>query len=293
MAVKKGGLGRGLSALIPTDTVEKIEMNVNENGELIQEIDIDLIIPNKDQPRKNFDPEALQSLSESIQMHGLIQPIIVRPNKGFFEIIAGERRWRASKQASLSKIPAIIKDVDAFTIAQLALIENLQREDLSVIEEAFAYDKLISEYNLTQEKLSKIIGKSRSHLTNTLRLLKLEAYIQESIASGEITHGHGRALLSFEDESHRRKLFDLIVLEGLSVRKAEEIAKIGTAYFAKNIPNEKPIKRLSPDIMSIQNELMSSMGTKVQIKEKQGKGKIVIDFYSIDDLNRLLDIMNK
>lgn len=293
MAVKKSGLGRGLSALIPTDTVEKIEMNVNEHGELIQEIDIDLIIPNKDQPRKNFDPEALQSLSESIQLHGLIQPIIVRPNKGFFEIIAGERRWRASKQASLGKIPAIIKDVDAFTIAQLALIENLQREDLSVIEEAYAYDKLITEYHLTQDKLSKIIGKSRSHLTNTLRLLKLESYIQDSIASGEITHGHGRAILSFEEPTHRRKFFDLIVLEGLSVRKAEEIAKIGGAYFVKNENVVKPIRKLSADILSIQNELMSNMGTKVQIKEKQGKGKIVIDFYSIDDLNRLLEMMNK
>lgn len=292
MAVKKGGLGRGLGALIPTDSVKNMELSVNEQGELIQEIDIDLIIPNKSQPRKHFDHDLLLSLSESILQHGMIQPIIVKPSNGFFEIIAGERRWRASKMAGVSKISSIIKDVDAFTISQLALIENLQRENLNVIEEAMAYDKLITDYHLTQDKLSKIVGKSRSHLTNTLRLLKLEPYIQEAISKGEITHGHGRALLSIEVPKVRKEFFDLIIRESLSVRKAEAIAQIGESYFLK-VKEHTKIKKVSQDVLSIQNELTTLMGTKVEIKEKQGKGKILIDFYSIDDLNRIIDFLNE
>lgn len=292
MGVKKSGLGRGLGALIPSDSVKKMELSVNEQGELIQEIDIDLIIPNKSQPRKHFDHDLLVSLSESIMQHGMIQPIIVKPSNGFFEIIAGERRWRASKIAGVSKISSIIKDVDAFTISQLALIENLQRENLSVIEEAMAYDKLITDYHLTQDKLSKIVGKSRSHLTNTLRLLKLESYIQDSIAGGEITHGHGRSLLSIESPKIRKEFFDLILKEGLSVRKAEAIAQVGEAYFLKNKDN-KTIKKVNHDVLSIQNDLTTLMGTKVEIKEKQGKGKILIDFYSIEDLNRIIELLNE
>lgn len=292
MGAKKSGLGRGLGALIPSDSVKKMELSVNEQGELIQEIDIDLIIPNKGQPRKHFDHDLLVSLSESILQHGMIQPIIVKPSNGFFEIIAGERRWRASKIAGVSKISSIIKDVDAFTISQLALIENLQRENLSVIEEAMAYDKLINDYHLTQDKLSKIVGKSRSHLTNTLRLLKLEAYIQDSIARGEITHGHGRALLAIEHPKFRKEFYNLILREGLSVRKAEAIAQQGEAYFSKE-KDKKVVKNINKDVLSIQNDLTSIMGTKVEIKEKQGKGKILIDFYSIEDLNRILELLNE
>lgn len=292
MAVKKSGLGRGLSALIPSDAVQKIEMSVNDQGDLIQEIDIDLIIPNKNQPRKHFDQDALHALAESIKQHGLIQPIVVKPNKGFFEIIAGERRWRASKMAGVNKISSVIRDADAFTIAQLALIENLQREDLSVIEEAFAYEKLINDYNLTQEKLSKIIGKSRSHLTNTLRLLKLDGFMQEAIANGIITHGHGRAILAFENNSARKKFYDLILEKGLSVRQSEEIAKIGESYFYKEKAPSKPVV-ISHDLLAAQSNLTSLMGTKVQIKEKKGKGKITIDFYSIEDLNRILELIDK
>ncbi|MGX8796513.1 ParB/RepB/Spo0J family partition protein [Fusibacter sp. JL298sf-3] len=289
MAVKKSGLGRGLGALIPTEKAQKIEMNINAQGELIQEIDIDLIVPNKNQPRTSFDAEAIAALADSIEQHGLIQPIIVKPNKGTFQIIAGERRWRASKQVGKSKISAIIKDVDAFTIAQLALIENLQREDLSAIEEAHAYEQLISNYHLTQEQLSKIVGKSRSHLTNTLRLLKLDKSMQEAIASGAISHGHGRALLSIDDEKLRQRLFDMMIEEGLSVRKSEEIAKEGFKSSVKKVPRLEKQK----EVVAIENELSSTFGTKVKIKEKSGKGKITIDFYSVDDLNRILEFIQR
>lgn len=289
MAVKKSGLGRGLGALIPTEKAQKIEMKINAQGELIQEIDIDLIVPNKNQPRTSFDAEAIAALADSIEQHGLIQPIIVKPNKGTFQIIAGERRWRASKQVGKSKISAIIKDVDAFTIAQLALIENLQREDLSAIEEAYAYEQLISNYHLTQEQLSKIVGKSRSHLTNTLRLLKLEKPMQEAITSGAITHGHGRALLSIDDDKQRQRLFEMMLEEGLSVRKSEEIAKEGFKSSVKKMPRLEKQK----EVVAIENELSSTFGTKVKIKEKSGKGKITIDFYSVDDLNRILEFIQR
>lgn len=289
MAVKKSGLGRGLGALIPTEKAQKIEMNINAQGELIQEIDIDLIVPNKNQPRTSFDAEAIAALADSIEQHGLIQPIIVKPNKGTFQIIAGERRWRASKQVGKSKISAIIKDVDAFTIAQLALIENLQREDLSAIEEAYAYEQLISNYHLTQEQLSKIVGKSRSHLTNTLRLLKLEKPMQKAITSGAITHGHGRALLSIDDDKQRQRLFEMMLEEGLSVRKSEEIAKEGFKSSVKKMPRLEKQK----EVVAIENELSSTFGTKVKIKEKSGKGKITIDFYSVDDLNRILEFIQR
>ena len=198
MTVKKSGLGRGLGALIPNESMEAFESKINEHGDLIHEVDINLIMPNKNQPRKVFDVEKIYSLGESIAELGLLQPIVVKKNGSLYEIIAGERRWRACKHIGLKKVPAIIKDVDNSTIAQLALIENLQREDLNPIEEAMAYSRLIEEFEITQEKMSKIAGKSRVYITNTMRLLKLEPYIQDSIIDKKITSGHGRALLSLE-----------------------------------------------------------------------------------------------
>ncbi len=295
MVTKKSGLGKGLGALIPSESMQKLESKVNEQGELIQEIDMDLIIPNKDQPRTHFDPESIESLSESIKDHGLLQPIIVKPANGFFQIIAGERRWRATKALGHSKIACIIKDVDAYTIAQLALIENLQREDLNPIEEAKAFSSLIDQYNMTQDHLSRIVGKSRSHLTNTLRLLKLEPYIQKAISEGQISNGHGRALLSLELPEKRKKLFDLIIEEALSVRKSEEYAKNFDSIFKAMGSNLKksPVHTKLKEIVHLEEQLSSSFGTKVKISEKRGKGKITIDFYNIDDLNRILELIDK
>lgn len=288
---KKSGLGRGLGALISTESMQSIEKNINEHGELIQEIDVNLIIPNKDQPRKNFDTEKIISLSDSIAEHGLLQPIVLKRSGSYYEIIAGERRWRATKHLGVKKIASIIRDVDDFTIAQLALIENVQREDLNPIEEGLAYQKLIDEYQITQDKLSKIVGKSRSYLTNTMRLIKLEGYIQESIASGIISSGHGRALLSIENLDHRQMAFNKIVEEGLSVRVAEDIGRNFEKYFKEKKPENKSHPKLK-EIISLENDLSLSFGTKVTITENKGKGKISIDFYNIDDLNRIIDLIN-
>ncbi|MBM7560995.1 ParB/RepB/Spo0J family partition protein [Fusibacter tunisiensis] len=287
---KKSGLGRGLGALISDDSMHSIEKNINEHGELVQEIDVNLIIPNKDQPRKHFDSEKISALGDSIEEHGLLQPIVLKRSGSYYEIIAGERRWRATKSIGRKKIQAIIRDVDEFTIAQLALIENVQREDLNPIEEALAYMKLIEEYKITQEKLSKIVGKSRSYLTNTMRLVKLEPIIQESIMKGTLSNGHGRALLSIEDTNHRIMAFEKIINEGLSVRVAEDMSRNFSKYFKTKTQQTKTTQKLK-EITSLENELSLTYGTKVTINENNGKGRISIDFYNIDDLNRIIDLI--
>ncbi|MDH8679183.1 ParB/RepB/Spo0J family partition protein [Fusibacter bizertensis] len=289
MSVKKSGLGRGLGALINNESMEAFENKVNDHGELIHEIDINLIMPNKNQPRKNFDHEKIISLSESIEDHGLMQPIVLKSKGGLYEIIAGERRWRACKHLGLKKVPSIIKDVDESTIAQLALIENLQREDLNAIEEAMAYSRLIDEYQITQEKMSKIAGKSRVYITNTMRLLKLDDYIQAAIAEKVITSGHGRALLGLDNEKKRRKAYDLVLADELSVRATEELIKNYDKHFKSVESKAKPIR--DAELVSIEEDLSVYVGTKVSIKEKNGRGKIVIDFYNEEDLSRILDLI--
>lgn len=289
MSVKKTGLGKGLGALIPNDSMEAFEGKITEQGDLIHEIDINLIMPNKNQPRKVFDIEKIKSLSESIEEHGLLQPIVLKKHSGLYEIIAGERRWRACKHLGLKKVPSIIKNVDNVTIAQLALIENLQREDLNPIEEAMAYHRLIDEYNITQDKMSKIAGKSRVYITNTMRLLKLDDYIQNSIVEKTITSGHGRALLALESDKKRKMAFEKVVTDELSVRATEDLVRHFDKYFKSIESKAKPLKSI--EVSSIEDELAVYIGTKVTIKEKNGKGKITIDFYDIDDLNRILEII--
>ena len=291
---KKSGLGRGLGALIPNDiTVEK-KSKINDDGEMIDQVDINLIIPNREQPRRDFDDSKISALGDSIKELGLLQPIVLKRKGSYYEIIAGERRWRACKDLGLKMIPSIIKDVDDFTVAQLSLVENIQREDLNPIEEAAAYHKLIDEFKITQESLSKIVGKSRSYITNTIRLLKLEDFIQLGISQNIITNGHGRSLLALDTEKKRRLAYDYIVKEGLSVRKTEELVKNYDQIFSKQPlqRTHKPNKKL-PEIINIEEELAVSIGTKVTIKESNGKGKILIDFYNIDDLNRILDLINQ
>ncbi|MBS7526533.1 ParB/RepB/Spo0J family partition protein [Fusibacter paucivorans] len=288
---KKTGLGRGLGALIPDDADLNIKQKINESGDLIDEIDIDLIIPNREQPRRQFDKEKIEALAESIRIHGLLQPIVLKRKDSFYEIIAGERRWRACKHIQMKKVPAIVKEVDEFTIAQLALIENIQREDLNPIEEAMAFQKLIDLYGMTQENLSKIVGRSRSFITNYLRMLKLEPEILKSIADGLISHGHGRALLGLDNVKDRMKAYDKIITDGLSVRQTEALVKNFDQVF------KMPVKRKSPrklqEIIHLEEQLAVHIGTKINIKEKNGKGKIEIDFYNIDDLNRIIDTIKK
>ena len=288
---KKTGLGRGLGALIPNDISQNVKDKINESGELVDEIEIDLIIPNRDQPRKEFDKDKIQNLANSIQEHGLIQPIILKRSGSFYEIIAGERRWRACKLLDLKRVQAIIKDVDAFTIAQLALIENLQREDLNPIEEAMAFQNLITEYNMTQESLARIVGKSRSYITNYMRMLKLDPIIQKGIMNELISHGHGRALLSIDSEKTRLKAFDLIIEKQLSVRETEKLVKNIDQYNEEQAQSIKPVKL--PTVIKIEHELSSLIGTKVNIKERNGKGKIEIAFYNVEDLNRILDTFKR
>lgn len=290
MSAKRSGLGKGLGALIPAENTKRIEKEVNDEGELISEIDINLIIPNREQPRKHFNQEKIQHLADSIAELGLLQPVVLKRNGAYYEIIAGERRFRALKLLDYKKVPAIIKDVDDYTIAQLALIENVQREDLNPIEEGNAYQRLINEYQVTQDKLSKIVGKSRSYITNMMRLLKLEPSIQEAIIGGSISNGHGRAILSLDSFKQQITAFNYVIDHNLSVRQTEELVKNYDQYFTKQVSKSKVVQK-SPEILSVEDKLTLYFGTKVNIKEKKGKGKIEIDFYNIDDLNRILDLI--
>lgn len=278
MAVKKGGLGRGLDALF--------NENSTENGGVIN-VSLNDIEPNREQPRKDFDEEALSELAESIAEHGLIQPIVVKPQtNGRYSIIAGERRWRACRIAGLYEVPVVIKDADPQELMELALIENLQREDLNAVEEALGYRSLIDSFALTQEQVAKRVGKSRTAVTNALRLLNLTDKELQALRMGAITAGHARALLSVEDEAVRRQMLELAT-NGASVRELEKMAtkaKKGKATAKK--AQAKPTFYSEVEL-SLKNELHR----KVNITPTgDGKGKITIEFFSDDELR---DFANK
>lgn len=277
-------LGQGLDALfskseLPEDAAEK------EQGE-VRMIRTSLIEPRRDQPRKNFDREMLQALANSISEHGVIQPIIVTEGKnGYYSIIAGERRWRASKLANLTQIPAIVRTYDEMQIAEVALIENLQREDLNPIEEALGYKTLMDKFSMTQDKVSERVGKSRSNVANMLRLLSLEDEIKEMLAQNALTMGHARALLSLPEGKGRIEAAKKIVAEGLSVREAETL---------KNEAPPKKKKETAEKVSAytdVERTLSQKFGTKVRIKGVK-KGKIELEFYSVADLTRIVDILN-
>jgi len=292
MTNKRSGLGKGLGALIPSDGPESANEQANISENFIKDIDLSLIIPNRKQPRKEFDQNSIENLAKSIEVHGLIQPIVVQRDGGYYQIIAGERRWRAFKFLDKKRIPAIIKEVDDFTIAQLALIENLQREDLNPIEEAIAYQSLLNEYEITQEKMSELLGKSRSYIANTMRLLKLDDYIQNGIIKNTISNGHGRALLSIDSIKDRLNAYNEIVDKGLSVRQAEKLCK----DYGKNDNKIKQNRTQTIEIYekkSVENELSAIFGTKINILEANGKGKIELSFYDIDDFNRIFEMLKK
>jgi ParB family chromosome partitioning protein len=286
MSTKKRGLGKGLSALIPDEPFEDV---LEEDKNNIVDLDIDLIKPNKEQPRKNFDKDALEELKESIQNYGVIQPIIVRKiNKGY-EIIAGERRWKAAKMASIKKIPCIVKNVEEFEGMKLSLIENLQRENLNPVEEAIAFKGLIDNYNITQEELSVAVGKSRPYITNSLRLLNLDSDILLSISDGKISSGHGRALLSIEDKKIQNEIAKNIIEKKLNVRETENI--VNTVKNKKN--SVKKSNKEDPFISEARDKFMKKLGTKVVIKHGKNKGKIEIEYYSPEDFERIMDIIIK
>lgn len=280
---KKGGLGRGLSSMIdPTLS------SLNEN--IVCEIDINKIEPNKEQPRKNFDEARMEALKVSIAEMGVILPIIVSKadSKGFHTIIAGERRWRASKMAGLKKIPVIIRDYDDKVSAEVALIENLQRENLDAVEEAKGYKSLIDGFSLTQEEISKKVGKSRSYITNTLRLLNLPDSVLKLLIFGELERGHARAILGAPTKEDMEEIAKITVEDGLSVRQVEDLVK---KYTDIKKPKLKKKTAPSPELKAFSDNLSRRLGTKVNIKKGARKGKIEIEFYSNDDLERILNFI--
>lgn len=284
--IKRNALGRGLDALIAMDEVK------TSGSSSINEINIDLINPNPDQPRTDFDKEALAELAASIKELGIIQPISLRKlSNGSYQIIAGERRYRAAKLAGLKSMPAYVRTVEDETVMEMALIENIQREDLNAVEIALTFQKLIEHYNLTQEKLSERIGKKRTTIANYLRLLKLPAEIQLGLKNKIIDMGHARALLSVDNASLQLKLYEEIKLYGYSVRKVEERAKEITAEKEKSI---KPIKRGNTEYDSYKKELISVFKTRVKIVcDENGKGKISIPFKDEKEFDRIKSVFNK
>jgi len=280
----KRGLGKGLGALIPE--AELASMGEFRSAEVI-EVELDRVMPNPGQPRRHFDEDALLSLKDSIEAHGIVQPILVRHDGTGYIIIAGERRWRAARMAGLKRVPVIIREVDEISVAQLSLIENIQREDLNDIEEAIAYEHLMAHYGLTQEDLSKAVGKSRSHIANTMRLTKLDDRVKDMIAVGQITGGHGRALLRIEDPEHQHAWAVKIIDGALSVREIEDA-------LSKPEKKVKPKKRKTkPDleVKMMETQLREYFGTKVEIKRGRLKGKIEIEFYNDEDLDRLYSLL--
>lgn len=290
MAVKKTGLGKGLNALI--ETYEE-----NEKGKSVIEVSINHIEPGERQPRQIFDAEKIESLAESIKEHGIIQPLIVTKEGSTYKIIAGERRWRAARIAGLEKVPVIERDATSKEIMELALIENIQREDLNPIEEAEAFERLINECSMTQDELAVLVGKSRPAITNTLRLLQFNNEIRNYLISGALSAGHARPLLSLDTQEEQIRFAADIIKKGYSVRQTEQLIK---KYLKnKQIIEEAEVEENQEeaanqyDVQYMQDKLRSALGTKVKLDDKQGKGKIVIEYYSKDERERLLEYFLK
>ena len=297
MPIKKKGLGKGLDSLIPDNksmksvtsekTVESKEDAAAKSG--VQVMKINEVEPNRDQPRKNFDEDALLELSDSIKQFGVLQPLLVRKRKDYYEIIAGERRWRAAKLAGVKEVPVIEKEYTDQEILEIGLIENIQRENLNPIEEAIAYKRLLEEFNLKQDEVAERVSKSRTAVTNSMRLLKLSDKVQQMIIDDMISTGHARALLAIDDPELQYTLANKIFDEKLSVRETEKLVK--------EIKNPKKPKEKKPVDNSfiyqdLEEKMKSVFGTKVSIASKgKGKGKIEIEYYSDDELEHLFDMM--
>ena len=280
--MSKRGLGKGLEALIP-----KVEQK--EKG-LVVEMDIESLTPNLFQPRKSFDKEKMEELKGSIKKHGIIQPVVVRKMANGFEVVAGERRLKAAKEIGLKKIPAIIRSINNEKSLEIALVENIQREDLNPVEQANAFKRLIDEFKLTQQELAEATGKSRALVTNTIRLLKLNPEIQKNIAEGKISFGHAKLLLSIEDEEMQSAVCERIIATDLSVRDTERLIKnIGRVqkkkFQVKNITIEH--------FPEIEGRLRDALGTKISILYDGKRGKINIEFYNKEDLRRIADLLLK
>ncbi|MDF2884889.1 MAG: ParB-like partition protein [Clostridiaceae bacterium] len=277
----KKGLGKGLGALISNEALE------DESG--VIDLRINEIEPNAGQPRKYFDDEKLVQLAESIKQHGIIQPIIVKKDNSIYTIIAGERRWRAAKLAGLSKVPALIKEFTNKQVMEVALIENLQREDLNPIEEADAFLNLMNEYNMTQEQIAETIGRSRPAIANSLRLLGLCDEVKKFVVSGDLTSGHARTLVIIQDFNLQLKAAEYIVENKLNVRETENYIK----RLFQNKSDKKKVINDNPDFKVVEDKLKNILGTKVKLQANNNKGKITIEYYSNDELERLLEFFYK
>lgn len=275
----KKGLGKGLGALITS-------ADTTSDETFVKEIKINEIEPNANQPRKSFDNEKLVQLSESIKQHGVVQPIIVKKEENTYKIIAGERRWRAARLAGLTTVPVVVRDVSNKQVMEMALIENIQREDLNPIEEAEAYERLMKEYNLTQEEISNTVGKSRPAIANSLRLLNLNGKLKAYVINEEISSGHARALLAIDDVKLQEKIAEEIIDKELNVRETEKIIK-------KMLSKDKKPKqaKLTEELADIEDKLKNIFGTKVKLLSNNKKGKIMIEYYSNEELERILELV--
>ena len=297
MPGKKSGLGKGLDSLIPNkkndisaSTVEKKQEKENDSpksGEIM--VRINEVEPNRDQPRKDFDEDALMELADSIRQFGILQPLLVQKKKNYYEIIAGERRWRAAKLAGIKEVPIIVKDYTDQEIVEISLIENIQRENLNPIEEAMAFKRLLQEFQLKQDEVAERVSKSRTAVTNSMRLLKLSPRVQQMIIDDMISTGHARALLAIDDEEQQFILANKIFDEKLSVRETEKLVK------ALKNPKKEVKKEKSEHTFiyeNIEEQIKNIMGTKVSVNQKaNGKGKIEIEYYSEEELERIYDLL--
>lgn len=296
MAVKKSGLGKGLDSLIPKQNIEKKTVTEEKIVPVVKKVvkkeevmlRITEVEPNREQPRKKFDEDSLLELADSIRQFGVLQPLLVQKKEGYYEIIAGERRWRAAKLAGLKEIPVIVKEFSEQQIVEIALIENIQREDLNPIEEALAFKRLLTEFNLKQDELAERVSKSRTAVTNAVRLLKLDERVQQMIIDDMITTGHARAILSIEDKELQYKIAQKIFDERLSVREVERLVK-KLDEAEQNNTNEGKEPENQFVYQNLEETMKALLGTKVSITRKgKDQGKIVIDYYSTDELDRLM-----
>lgn len=301
MAAKKGGLGKGLDSLIPSKTfVEKETESADSNTQPEIEnaykdavmMDIQKVEPNREQPRKTFNEDALLELSESIKQFGVLQPLLVQDKNDYYEIIAGERRWRAAKMAKIKEVPVVIKNLSEQEIVEISLIENIQREDLNPIEEALAYKRLLEEFNLKQDEVAERVSKSRTAVTNSMRLLKLTKEVQQMLIDDMLSTGHARALLAIEDPEKQYSLAQKIFDEKLSVRETEKLVKKIQNEKQESPKDETPIDpKLEIIYQDLEEKMKSILGTKVEIKKKDAqKGKIEIEYYSSEELDRIVDL---
>ena len=301
MGVKRGGLGKGLDSLIPdngkvpesgrkTKVVEKVIEKIVEKPSEVK-LKINQIEPNREQPRKKFDEQALEELADSIRQFGILQPLIVQEKEKYYEIIAGERRWRAAKLVGLKEIPVVIRKMSEQEMVEISLIENIQRENLNPIEEAAAYKRLLEEFHLTQEEIAERVAKSRTSVTNSMRLLKLDERVQQMVVDEMLSTGHARALLAIEDPDLQFQTANKIYNERLSVREVEKLVKnIGKEKSSKK---EKDLQQEAV-FQDLEEKMKVSLGTKVSINRKDDKkGRIEIEYYSMEELERLMEILIK